>query len=142
MSGWVTAASSVEASPADRAAEVDRARPSATYPGFRMLSDGTSMVWLYVDRPVDVSGHGEGRMYTIDLPNVQVGVRNNTNPLVTTHFPTPLARAWLRSQPGGAKLVLELKKPLVLEHKVETGPRNTMIVSVTLPPLAPGQEGG
>lgn len=125
-----------QARPASK--DVDPGRPLATSPGFRMLPDGRSTVWLYLDRVVVASSRTEGNRFIIDMPEVQVGVRNNTNPLVTTHFPTPLSRTWLRAKGRGAELVLELKKPLELQHSLERGPRGVSIISVVLPALDEG----
>jgi len=107
--------------------------PLATYPGFRMLQDGSSRVSLRVTRSVDVGVHRAPGSVTYVLPGVQVGVRNNTNPLVTTHFNTPLARARLVRGKAGAELVLELRESGEPKHRIGKGPYGSMLLEVVLP---------
>ncbi len=116
-----------------KAAALDLNKPLATYPGFMMLPDGRSVVWLYLSRSVSVRALRRGQTYVIDLPEVQVGVQNNTNPLETAHFRTPLSRALLRRVQGGAELVLALREPVVPKHELLAGPGGTMVLRVTLP---------
>jgi hypothetical protein len=105
----------------------------ATYPGFRMLADGSSQLWLTLSRSVDVSMRREKNRVIYVLPGVNVGVRNNTNPLVTTHFATPLERAALKPGRKAAELVLELRENVQPAHQSVAGPRGTMTLLVTLP---------
>jgi hypothetical protein len=111
----------------------DPKAPLATYPGFRMLAGGKSSVWVYVSRkvPVDVR-RAAGRVAFV-LGGAQVASFNNTNPLVTHYFNTPLSRAWLRPETGGAELVLELRENVTPTHKVVDGPAGTMILTIELP---------
>ena len=113
--------------------KLDPNAPLATYPGFRMLPGGKSAVWLYINKkvPVDVR-RAAGRVVYV-LPGVQVGTVNNTRPLLTHFFETPLARAQLRPEKGGAELVLELRENVQPTHRVVDGPRGTMILQVELP---------
>jgi hypothetical protein len=107
--------------------------PLATYPGFHMVGDGTSKVWVSVTRPVDVQVRRAGSQVTFVLSGVDVGVRNNTNPLVTTHFNTPLERARLVRDRAGALLVLELREAAEPAHKISKGPYGTMVLEIALP---------
>jgi hypothetical protein len=113
--------------------KLDPNAPLATYPGFRMASDGTSRVWLRVTRSADVQVRRAAGQVTYVLGGVHVGVRNNTNALVTTHFNTPLARARLVPDRAGALLVLELRETVEPTHKVSTGPHGMMLLEITLP---------
>jgi hypothetical protein len=107
--------------------------PLASYPAFRMAPDGTSKVWVSVTRTVDVQVRRATGHVTFVLTGVQVGVRNNTNPLVTTHFNTPLERARLLPDRAGALLVLDLRETAEPTHKVTKGPYGTMVLEVALP---------
>jgi hypothetical protein len=113
--------------------KLDPNAPLATYPGFRMAPDGTSRVWLRVTRSADVQVRRAAGQVTYVLGGVHVGVRNNTNALVTTHFDTPLARARLVRDRAGALLVLELREAAEPSHKVSTGPHGTMSLEITIP---------
>ena len=112
---------------------LDPAKPLATSPGFMLLPDGRSVVWLYVSRAVIVSVARRNGSFVVNLPGVQVGVRNNTNPLETAHFPTTLERAHLAGTKDGAALVLQLREDVAPVHEALPGPRGTMVLRVTLP---------
>ncbi len=116
-----------------RVPAVDWSKPVATYPGFMMLPDGRSTVWVQVNRAVDVSVERRGRTVVVTLPTVQVSVLNNTNPLVTAHFPTPLVKAHLRRTTPGAQLVLEFREEVQVHHEVLSGPRGMMTLRVIVP---------
>ncbi|HMJ13337.1 MAG TPA: hypothetical protein VK524_18075 [Polyangiaceae bacterium] len=125
--------------PARRKAALKRKRrapahgPLATYPGFRVLPNGTSELVLRVSKKVNVQmQRADGRVAFV-LPSVQVGVRNNTNPLITTHFDTPLARARLVEHEQGAELVLELREAVVPKFSISEGPGGAISLLITLP---------
>lgn len=113
--------------------KIDPNAPIAMYPGFRMLADGTSQVWVYVSRKVTVTAASTTGQPTFVLTGAQVAVRNNTNALVTEYFDTPLARARLKRDPAGAQLVLELREPVSVQHRIVDGPGGTSILYVDLP---------
>ena len=110
--------------------------PIATYPGFRMLSGGESLVWLSVSRAVPVRAERSAGRVVYSLEGARVEVRNNTNALVTTHFPSPVSRVQLVPTATGMQLVVELREPVELTHTVSSGPRGTMILRVEAPPSA------
>jgi hypothetical protein len=108
--------------------------PTAMFPGFRMLPDGRSMVWVNVSRKVPVEVRRAAGRVTYLLGGAQVSIRNNTNALVTTYFDTPLSRARLVPGKQGTQLVLELREKVEPGYKVLKGPGGTMLLQVTLPP--------
>ncbi len=107
--------------------------PLATYPGFRVLPNGVSELVLRVSKKVDVRMQKSNGRVAFVLPSVQVGVRNNTNPLITTHFETPLARARLVEHEDGAELVLELREVVVPKFSISEAPGGAMALLITLP---------
>jgi len=111
----------------------DPAAPLATFPGFRLRPDGTSVIWVTLSRRSNVEVSGRGRVLSFHLPGVYVDVRNNANPLVTSHFATPVQRIRLRPDEDGASLIIELSEPLTPTHRVLDGPRGTMVLEVTVP---------
>ena len=115
-----------------RAPPVDLSKPLATYPGFRMLQDGRSEVWLLVTRQVAVSSREAKGEVVYFIEGAQVGVNNNTNPLVTTHFNTPVSRAYLRRVKRGAELVVVLREPVAPTHATTVEPGGTMVLRVTV----------
>jgi len=113
--------------------KIDPNTPLATYPGFRMLKDGRSEVWVQISKKVTVTPSIAAGHATFVLSGVDVGIHNNTNPLVTEYFDTPLARARLKRDGNGAQLVLELREAVSPTHRVVDGPAGTMILYVGLP---------
>lgn len=107
--------------------------PIATFPGFRMLPGGKSEVWVNLSKSVNVQvRRAPGRVVYV-LGGAEVTIRNNTHPLVTTYFDTPLARARLVPQKDGAELVLELREKVKPSYRVAVGPGGTSVLEVTLP---------
>jgi hypothetical protein len=113
--------------------KIDPNAPIAMYPGFRMLADGSSQVWVYVSRKVNVTAGGSAAQPTFVLNGAQVAIRNNTNALITEYFDTPLARAQLKRDAAGAQLVLTLREPASVKHRIVDGPGGTTILYVDLP---------
>lgn len=109
--------------------KLDPNAPIAMFPGFRMLADGSSQVWVHVTKKVNVTAAAT----SFALVGAQVNVRNNTNALVTEYFDTPLARARLKSDAAGTQLVLELRENVPLKHRVVDGPGGSMVLYVDLP---------
>lgn len=109
--------------------KLDPNAPIAMFPGFRMLGDGSSQLWVHVTKKVNVSAAAT----SFALVGAQVNVRNNTNALVTEFFDTPLARARLKPDATGAQLVLELRENVVVKHRVVDGPGGSMVLYVDLP---------
>ncbi len=127
-----------------RPLKVDPTKPLASSPSFAMLADGRSVVSLYLSKKTPVTRGGTGTLVHFELPSVQIGVWNNTNPLVTTHFATPLARVQLHRTKTGAQLELVLRSAVNVTHEVLAGPGGTLLLKITLPALsgAARPEGG
>jgi len=115
------------------ARRIDPDKPLATYPGFTLQPDGTSKIWLSVNKKVPVEVRKAPGRIVFVLRQVQVGVRNNSNPLVTTHFPTAVASARLVASKNGAELVIELRDRVQPSHRVTDGPSGAMLLEVTVP---------
>lgn len=109
--------------------KLDPNAPIAMFPGFRMLADGSSQVWVHVTKKVNVTAAAT----SFALVGAQVNVRNNTNALVTEFFDTPLARARLKPDATGAQLVLELRESVAVKHRVVDAPGGSMMLYIDLP---------
>lgn len=133
---WTEKPARRKAAPAKRKRRAAVSGPLATYPGFRVLPNGVSELVLRVSKKIDVRMQKTNGRVAFALPSVQVGVRNNTNPLITTHFDTPLARARLIEHKEGAELVLELREAVVPTFKVSEAPGGAISLLITLPPPA------
>jgi hypothetical protein len=133
---WTEKPARRKAAPAKRKRRAAVSGPLATYPGFRVLPNGVSELVLRVSKKIDVRMQKANGRVAFVLPSVQVGVRNNTNPLITTHFDTPLARARLIEHKEGAELVLELREAVVPKFSVSEAPGGAISLLITLPPPA------
>lgn len=117
-----------------RARKIDPNAPIATYPGFMMLADGTSQVWVYVSKKVPVQVSAAAGQVTYVLTGADIAVFNNTRALLTEYFDTPLRSARLRRDKNGAQLVLTMREntpnPV---HKIDDGPGGLMVLRIQLP---------
>lgn len=77
--------------------------PVATLPGFELLPDGGSRLFVEITRTVNVEERRTERVLTYVLKGTRVIYRNNENSLVTVHFNTPVTRA--RLLPSGSDLL-------------------------------------
>ncbi len=80
--------------------------PVATLPGFEMLPDGGSRLFVEISRAVNVEERRTERVLTYILKGARVVYRNNENSLVTVHFNTPVTRA--RLLPSGRDLLFSV----------------------------------
>jgi len=116
-----------------KAPKFDPALPTVTYPGFQLLAAGASQLWLAVSRTVEVRSERKGSQLIFILGGAQVGTANNTNPLITTHFDTPMASARLLPAKDGARLTIWLREDIEPTHRILPGPRGTMLLEVNFP---------
>lgn len=79
------------------------AGPVATLPGFEMLPDGGSRLFVDLSQNVPVEERKAAGSVTYVLKGAHLEHRNNANALVTVHFNTPVWRAKL--VPSGADLL-------------------------------------
>ncbi len=116
-----------------KAPKFDPSLPTVTYPGFQLLASGASQLWVAVSRAVEVRQERKGSQLIFILGGAQVGTANNTNPLITTHFDTPMASARLLPAKEGARLTIWLREDIEPTHRILPGPRGTMLLAVTFP---------
>jgi hypothetical protein len=79
-----------------------------TWPGFEPFSTG-SRIFIQSTRPLTYSRIAEPHRIVLELAKTRIHLRNNYNPLVTEHFDTPVAEAYLRQRRGRTVLVVEMK---------------------------------
>ena len=91
------------------------------------------MVWVIVSKKVAVQVRRAKGRITYVLVGSAIRIRNNTHPLVTTHFNTPLSRTRLVPHQEGAQLVVQLREDAQPSHRVVDGPRGMMVLQVILP---------
>ncbi len=121
--------------------------PGAVVPGFEMLGDGSTRVFVQMPKAVTYTTKaGQGKI-TYVLKDVQVDKRNNYNPLVTVHFNTPVSSA--RLVPHGRDLwfVVALRAKVQPSVALEPAKDGTSILRVEFPkgdylPAAPAATPG
>jgi hypothetical protein len=72
-----------------------RQTPDAIMPGFEMLADGSSQLYVELTKPVQYDTKATKGAIVYVLKGAHVDKRNNFNPLVTVHFNTPVTSARL-----------------------------------------------
>jgi hypothetical protein len=107
--------------------------PVATLPGFEMLPDGGSRVFVEVTRKVEVEERRAARVLTYVLKGARVVYRNNENALVTVHFNTPVTQA--RLLPSGRDLIfsVDLRADTAATWKMIGDSDGTAILQVDFP---------
>jgi hypothetical protein len=109
--GWSTPKAAKGARPRGgaRAARPKPNTPDALLPGFEMLPDGSTRLFVELSQPVAYEAKKAPGSLTYVLKGAHAGRRNNYNPLVTVHFNTPVTSA--RLVPHGKDLwfVIELR---------------------------------
>src|SRR5581483_6059376 len=76
----------------------------AVVPGFEMLGDGSTRVFVQMPKAPQYTAKVEATKIVYVLKDLRVDKRNNYNPLVTVHFNTPVTSA--RLVPHGKDLWL------------------------------------
>lgn len=107
--------------------------PVATLPGFEMLAEGGSRLFVELSQAVPVEERRAHGTLTYVLHGAHVAVHNNTNPLVTVHFNTPVASA--RLVPSGHDLlfVVALRANATPTWKVNPGKEGSSVLTVDFP---------
>jgi hypothetical protein len=107
--------------------------PVATLPGFEMLADGGSRLFVQLTQNVSVEEKRAAGTVTYVLKGAHVTKYNNERPLVTVHFNTPVSRA--RLIPSGRDLlfVVDLRANVQPTWKIDTGKDNTAILAIDFP---------
>ena len=90
--------------------------PMAMWPAFRMLPGGASAIVVQLSNKVQPQFIKGPATLTYVLPGFHVPVHNNTHPLMTQYFKTPVADARLTETKTDARLTISLRA--VVEPKV------------------------
>lgn len=110
----------------------DKAQPVltgavATSPGFRMLEEGKSRVFLEVNQKVEVTERKAKGRVVYRLKGAAVPTRNSRLPLPTGFFATPVGQVELIDQGDGADLVIELREAAEPAYRVIETPRGIVL---------------
>ena len=111
--------------------------PVATLPGFEMLADGASHLFVELTQNVQVEerrGQGEAKnRITYFLKGARVLHRNNENTLVTVFFNTPVDRARLQPTTGGLNFIVDLRTDVTPTWKLSPGKDSSAILEILFP---------
>ena len=113
--------------------KVDPSRPQAKGPEFALSTDGTSRISIQLSQRVEVTVLANPNQYVYVLPNTQVPVPNDTNPLVTSHFSTPVKNIKLVARGKNAHLIVELRESTTPQHQVRALPGGITVLEITMP---------
>jgi len=113
--------------------KVDPSRPQAKGPEFALSTDGTSRISVQLSQRVEVTVTAQPNQYVYELPNTQVPVPNDTNPLVTSHFSTPVKNIKLVARGKNAQLIVELRESTTPQHQVRALPGGIAVLEITIP---------
>lgn len=83
----------------------------AILPGFEVLADGSTRLFVELSRPAKYETKVGRGSITYILKDAYIERRNNSNPLVTEHFNTPVTRARLVPHGRDVWFVVELRSP-------------------------------
>lgn len=98
-----------------------RSGPSATFPSFTATDGGGSRIVVHLSGSVPVEERKAAGSVTYILKGVHVNRWNDTNPLVTVHFNTPVSQARLVPHGGDLHLVVDLRAASAPTFKVNPG---------------------
>jgi len=127
-----------------KARVVKHTGPVVNLPGFEQTSDGGSRVFVSLTSSVPVEEHKAQGQVTYILKGAGVRVFNNTRPLVTVHFNTPVSKAHLVPHGNDAHLVIDLRAASTPTWKMTEGQDKSAVLQVDFPkgdfaPADPGE---
>ncbi|MFI5309225.1 MAG: AMIN domain-containing protein, partial [Polyangiales bacterium] len=114
------------AKPGDKPAEI-------TWPGFQMMPDGSSRVFLQTTVPLDTQASMLPNKVVIDLGNVRI-VGTNRFALYTKFFNTPVTRVEIKQAHKRTTLELALRAPAQPRISTERAKSGYFFVYVDFPP--------
>jgi hypothetical protein len=107
--------------------------PDALLPGFEMLPDGSTRLFVELSQPVSYDAKkGPGNL-TYVLKGARVGRRNNSNPLVTVHFNTPVTSARLVPHGKDVWFVIDLRADVTPTATMDTAKEGPATLRIDFP---------
>lgn len=122
------------ASGAEAKAQPHKGPLTITWPGFQMLPDGSSRVFIQSTAPLapKVLPAADGK-FELQLPGARVTAHTNRLPLDTRFFNTPVSRVSLSVARSGATLQLEMRAPVTPQISTTQGNEGYYFTFVELP---------
>jgi hypothetical protein len=106
---------------------------SLALPGFETMGDGSTRLFVELSKPVAYDTKVSGSRITYVLKGAHAGRRNNTNPLVTVHFNTPVTSA--RLVPHGQDLwfVVQLRAKVQPAVTMDAAKDGSAVMRIEMP---------
>jgi hypothetical protein len=108
--------------------------PEITWPGFQMMPDGRSRVFVQITTQVDVSAALVGGNVVVDLGDVKIAGRNNRRPLITKFFNTPVTEVAVKREKKRTTLILSMRAPVEPRVSHERAQSGFHFVYIDFPP--------
>jgi hypothetical protein len=102
-------------------------------PGFELLPDGGSRLFVELTRTVAVEEKKAAGTITYVLKGAHINKRNNANALVTVHFNTPVTRARLLPSGRDLHFVIDLRQNAVPTWKLAPAKDGSAILQIDFP---------
>jgi len=101
--------------------------------GFETMGDGSTRLFVELSKPVAYATKVSGSTITYVLKGARAGRRNNTNPLVTVHFNTPVTSA--RLVPHGQDLwfVVQLRAKVQPAVTMDAAKDGSAVMRIEMP---------
>ena len=110
--------------PPPRAQRLNKRDRVVTWPGFQVLSNGSSRFFVQSTRPVSFDVRKSNKRFEVLIRRNKIHLANNRHPLETQHFETPVTRAYLKPRGRDVALVFELRDkvtPTVTQKRSDDG---------------------
>jgi hypothetical protein len=107
--------------------------PVATLPGFELLPEGGSRLFVQLTANVQVAEKPVAGGITYVLKGAHILKRNNENALVTVHFNTPVSRARLLPAGGDLHFVVDLRQNVKPTWKLVPAKDGATVLQIDFP---------
>jgi len=106
---------------------------SLALPGFETMGDGSTRLFVELSRPVAYDTKVSAAAITYVLKGASAGRRNNTNPLVTVHFNTPVTSARLVPHGHDLWFVVQLRAKVQPAVTMDAAKDGSAVMRIDLP---------
>ncbi|QSQ27753.1 AMIN domain-containing protein [Pyxidicoccus parkwayensis] len=97
---------------------VSSRRKTMTLVGFQQQS-GASRVFIRTNEPVRYTASEDGRSVVVELENTRIDLSNNTRPLDTSFFSSPVTRVEADSAGRGVRVTINLRQQVAFQARQE-----------------------
>jgi colicin import membrane protein len=97
---------------------VSSRRKTMTLVGFQQQS-GASRVFIRTNEPVRYTASEDGRSVVVELENTRIDLSNNTRPLDTSFFSSPVTRVEADSSGRAVRVTINLREQVPFQARQE-----------------------